>query len=128
MIEPIWVPQSAVLELHDRAINEHGGLAGLRDLGLLESALARPRQIFAYAEQANIVALAAAYTTGIVRNHPFLDGNKRTAFLVALEFLFNNGYRLRESGGIVQAVVGLAEGSLSEADFAEFLGSRSVRA
>ena len=123
MREPIWVPQSAVLVLHDRTLNEHGGLAGIREFRLLESALARPRQLYAYGNNPNIVELAAAYTTGIVRNHPFVDGNKRTGFLVALEFLFNNGYHLADFGGEVEAVVNLAEGSLSEAGFAAFLGS-----
>ena len=123
MIEPIWVPQSAVLALHDRAIEEHGGLAGIREHRLLESALARPRQIFAYGDNPNIVELAAAYTTGIVRNHPFVDGNKRTAFLVAVEFLYNNGYHLANLGGEVEAMVALADGSISEAEFAAFLGS-----
>ncbi len=123
MREPIWVPQSAVLVLHDRTLNEHGGLAGIREFRLLESALARPRQLYAYGNNPNIVELAAAYTTGIVRNHPFVDGNKRTGFLVALEFLFNNGYRLADLGGEVKALVNLAEGSLSEADFAAFLGN-----
>ena len=123
MREPIWVPQSAVLVLHDRTLNEHGGLAGIREFRLLESALARPRQLYAYGNNPNIVELAAAYTTGIVRNHPFVDGNKRTGFLVALEFLFNNGYRLADLGGEVKALVNLAEGSLSEEGFAAFLGN-----
>ena len=123
MREPIWVPQSAVLALHDRAILEHGGLAGIRDHRLLESALARPRQIFAYALTPNTVELTAAYTTGIVRNHPFLDANKRTGFLVALEFLFNNGYGPTRRGGEAQAVVSLAEGTLSEEGFADFLAT-----
>ncbi len=123
MREPIWVPLSAVLALHDRALADHGGLAGIREQRLLESALARPRQLFAYGADPNIVELAAAYTTGIVRNHPFVDGNKRTAFLVAVEFLFNNGYRLVHLGGEVQAMVALADGSASEEEFAAFLGS-----
>ena len=89
----------------------------------MESALARPRQLFAYGDNPNIVELAAAYTTDIVRSHPFVDGNKRTAFLVAVEFLFNNGYRLAHLGGEVQAMVALADGSMSEEEFAAFLGS-----
>ena len=117
------MPHSAVLALHDRAVEKYGGLAGVREPRLLESALARPRQLFNYGDNPNIMALAAAYTTGIVRNHPFVDGNKRTAFLVAVEFLFNNGYRLANLGGEVEAMISLAEGSMSEADFAAFLGS-----
>ena len=74
------------------------------------------------------MVLAAAYTTGIVRNHPFVDGNKRTGYSAAVAFLILNGYRIVSTTGMAEAVVNLAEGSLSEADFAEFLGSRSVRA
>lgn len=124
MREPIWVPLSAVHALHDRAVAEHGGLPGIRDHRLLEAALARPRQILAYGQSPNITELAAAYTTGIVRNHPFVDGNKRTGLLVSLEFLFCNGYRTIRRGGEVDAVVGLAEGTLSESEFADFLASK----
>ncbi len=85
--------------------------------------MARPRQIFAYTANANIVELAAAYTAGIVRNHPFVDGNKRTGYSVAVAFLILNGYRLATTGGMKQAVVRLAEGSMSEEDFVAFLGS-----
>lgn len=72
--------------------------------------MARPRQLFACGDRPNIVELAASYTTGIARNHPFVDGNKRTGFLVAVELLFNNGYRLAHIGGEVEAIVALAEG------------------
>ena len=85
--------------------------------------MARPRQILAYAANPNIVELAAAYTTGIVRNHPFADGNKRTGYSVAVAFLVLNGYRIANTSGMKEAVVNLAERSLSEADFAAFLGS-----
>jgi death-on-curing protein len=105
-------------------LKEYGGLAGVRGHHLLESALARPHQLFAYDHNPDINdPLNLAYTTGIVRNHPFVDGNKRTGFLVAVEFLYNNGYRLAKRGGEVDAVVNLAEGSLTEAAFATFLGS-----
>ena len=79
--------------------------------------------MFAYTAEANIVELAAAYTTGIVRNHPFVDGNKRTGYSAGLAFLILNGYRLANLGGEVEAMISLAEGSMSEADFAAFLGS-----
>ena len=78
MKEPVWIDERDALALHDRLLALHGGAAGLRDDGLLQSALARPQQHFAYAETTDIIDMAAAYTAGIVRNHPFVDGNKRT--------------------------------------------------
>lgn len=126
MREPNWVADNEVIALHDEALLNHGGSPGIRDRGLLESALARPRQIFAYGGIESIVELAAAYTTGIVKNHPFVDGNKRTGYSAAVAFLILNGYRIASTAGMVEAVVNLAEGSLSEADFATFLGRRSV--
>ncbi len=123
MKEPNWVSENEVIALHDEAIGNHGGSPGIRDRRLLDSALARPRQIFAYASNPNIVELAAAYTTGIVRNHPFVDGNKRTGYSVAVGFLILNGYRTLTTRGMTEAVVKLADGSLSEADFAAFLGN-----
>ena len=123
MKEPNWVSENEVIALHDEAIGDHGGSPGIRDRRLLDSALARPRQIFAYASNPNIVELAAAYTTGIVRNHPFVDGNKRTGYSVAVGFLILNGYRTVTTRGMTEAVVKLADGSLSEADFASFLGN-----
>jgi death-on-curing protein len=92
MIEPVWIRQDVVLAMHDEALKEHGGPEGVRDPGLLESALARPRNIFAYAEEIpSLAQLAAAYANGIVANHPFVDGNKRTALIVSLTFLRLNG-------------------------------------
>ena len=123
MKEPNWVSENEVIALHDEAIRNHGGSPGIRDRRLLDSALARPRQILAYASNPNIVELAAAYTTGIVRNHPFVDGNKRTGYSVAVGFLILNGYRTVTTRGMTDAVVKLADGSLSEADFAAFLAS-----
>ena len=127
MREPNWVSDNEVIALHDEALLNHGGSPGIRDRGLLESALARPRQIFAYGGIESIVELAAAYTTGIVKNHPFVDGNKRTGYSAAVAFLILNGYRIASTAGMVDAVVNLAEGSLSEADFAAYLRRRSVR-
>ena len=123
MKEPTWVSEIEVTALHDEALLNHGGSPGLRDRGLLDSALARPRQIYAYADNPNIVELAAAYTAGIVRNHPFVDGNKRAGYSVAVAFLILNGYRIATTSGMKEAVVNLAEGSMSEADFASFLGN-----
>lgn len=108
--------------LHDRLLTLHGGAAGLRDDGLLKSALARPQQHFAYADKPDLIFLAALYTAGIVRNHPFMDGNKRTGFITGILFLELNGYKFVASEeDAAQAVIGMAAGTLDEAGYAEFL-------
>lgn len=89
--EPKWITKEETLYIHERTIKRHGGLSGIRDNGLLESALARPENFYAFGEQ-DIFILAASYAEGIVRNHPFADGNKRTAYGVAGIFLYENGY------------------------------------
>jgi death-on-curing protein len=90
--EPVWIRPDVVLWMHEEALMRHGGPEGVRDPGLLESALARPKNLFAYSEQeVPIARLAAAYAKGIIANHPFVDGNKRMAFTVALTFLRLNG-------------------------------------
>jgi death-on-curing protein len=95
MKEPTWIRQDVVLRMHDEALIFHGGAEGVRDAGLLESALARPKNLFAYSEQdISITRFAAAYAKGIIANHPFVDGNKRTAFTVSLTFLKLNGFEL----------------------------------
>jgi death-on-curing protein len=115
---PVWIDERDALALHDSLLALHGGAAGLRDDGLLKSALARPRQQFAYAESPDIVDMAAAYTWGIVRNHPFIDGNKRTGFVVGILFLELNGYRFSASEeDAAQAVLKLASGNLDEAGY-----------
>lgn len=93
MTEPRWLTRQAVEIIHDEQLAEHGGAGGLRDAGLLDSALARPRNLDAYGE-AGLCVLAAAYAAGIVRNHPFVDGNKRAGFLAAYTFLAVNGLDL----------------------------------
>jgi death-on-curing protein len=93
--EPVWIRQDVVLRMHEEALMLHGGPEGVRDLGLLESALARPKNLLAYSEEdVSIARFAAAYAKGIVANHPFVDGNKRTAFTVSLTFLKLNGLEL----------------------------------
>jgi death-on-curing protein len=100
----------------------------LRDSGLLQSALARPQQQHAYAEAADIIDMATAYTAGIVRNHPFLDGNERTGFVAGILFLELNGYRFVASEeDAAQAVLRLAAGTMDEADYSSFLRSNVVR-
>ena len=89
----IWIEEAVVLAVHEEQLAEHGGAVGIRDLGLLQSALARPQHLVAYGKP-DVAALAAAYGYGIARNHPFMDGNKRTAFTVTELFLTLNGYEL----------------------------------
>jgi death on curing protein len=125
--EPVWIEKGDALALHDRLLALDGGAAGLRDDGLLESALARPQQHYSYGS-AGILELAAIYTAGILRNHPFVDGNKRTGFLVGILFLELNGYRFHASEeGAVQAVLGLAAGKLDEAGYGAFLRANATR-
>ena len=122
MKERVWIDERDALALHDRLLALHGGAVGLRDDGLLKSALARPQQHFAYAESPGIVDMAAAYTWGIVRNHPFVDGNKRTGFVVGVLFLELNGYRFNASEeDAAQMVLELASGNLDEAGYIAFL-------
>ena len=122
MTEPVWIEERDALALHDRLLALHGGAAGVRDTALLQSALARPRQVAAYARTPGIIDMAAAYTAGIVRNHPFIDGNKRTGFVVGVLFLELNGYRFTASEeDAAQAVLGLAAGTLDEQSYAAFL-------
>jgi death on curing protein len=126
--EPLWIDERDALALHDRLLALHGGASGLRDDGLLKSALARAQQIHAYAQSASPIDMAAAYTAGIVRIHPFIDGNKRTGFVVGILFLELNGYSFTASEeNAAQAVVKLAAGTLDEASYANFLRANSAR-
>jgi death on curing protein len=123
--EPVWVAPSVALAIHDEQIAEHGGQAGVRDAGLLDSALNRPRQRYHYTA-APIPALAASYAYGIVRNHPFLDGNKRTGLVVAELFLELNGWTLAASdAACVLTILKLAAGELTEAALADWIDSNS---
>jgi death-on-curing protein len=119
-----WVGLRAALAIHDLQIVEHGGAEGLRDMALLESALARPHQLLAFGAP-DIATLAACYAGGILRNHPFVDGNKRTAWLLAVTFLDLNGYDVEaEMTDALQAVLAAAAGTLAEKAFAAWLGAR----
>jgi death on curing protein len=117
-----WVTEDVVLAIHDEQIAEHGGLAGIRDRALLLSALARPQNLAAY-ETPDVAALAACYAMGIARNHPFLDGNKRTAFVVAAGvFLPLNGYQLKASSpDKVRVMLSVADGTMPEPELAAWL-------
>ncbi len=118
-----WIGAVSALAIHDEQIAEHGGMPGLRDESLLLSALARPQNLAAYGDP-DIAGLAASYAVGIARNHPFLDGNKRTAWVVAETFLLKNGYELTagDRDG-VRAMLAVAEGSMPETEFAAWLRS-----
>ncbi len=128
MKEPVWIDERDALTIHERLLALHGGGRGVRDEGLLKSALPRPRQHYAYADAADIVAIAAVYTAGIVRNHPFVDGNKRTGFVVGILFLELNGYRFSASEEeTAQAVLALAARGLNETGYAAFLRTHASR-
>jgi death-on-curing protein len=127
-LEPTWVNPRAVLALHDRQLAEHGGGVGLRDAGALDSALARPRNRWEYGED-DRAALAAAYAFGIARNHPFVDGNKRTAWVVARLFFRLNGETLRYMRKeAIDIVLALAAGELSEEELANWFRERLTEA
>jgi len=116
-----WVDKQALLLLHGESVAEHGGAAGIRDAGLLDSALARAQNLTAYGDP-DVAALAATYGAGISQNHPFVDGNKRAAFLSVGLFLALNGYRLVASQAeATVAMLSLAAGELKEEEFAAWL-------
>ena len=122
---PVWVLDAVVLAIHERQLAEHGGAAGTRDIGLLESALARPKQL--HGARASLSRLAAAYASGTVRNHPFVDGNKRTAFVTCLLFLHLNGVALDVSQQEkYRSFMALAAGDLDETAFAGWIEQHSV--
>lgn len=124
--EPIWVHRNVLEAVQEELIEVHGGLAGLRDGGLLDSALARPRQIH-HCGTDDLFALAAAYTVGIARNHPFADGNKRVAFVAAYIFLSRNGFSLRLPEAETVIVMNrVAAGTLAETELADLFRGASV--
>lgn len=124
----IWVADSVVLAIHEAQLAEHGGIASIRDEGLLSSALARPHNLEAYGDDPDVAALAAAYAFGIARNHPFLDGNKRTAFVVMELFLNLNGWTLEANDtDCIATMMALAAGDLSEKKLAEWLREHIVK-
>jgi death-on-curing protein len=126
--EPFWIDERDALALHDRLLALDGGAAGVRNVGLLRSALARPQQVDAYGDAPDTIDMAAAYTVGIVRNHPFVDGNKRTAFVVDVLFLELNGHRFTATEeDATQAVLGLAAGTIDEATFTRWLRANISR-
>jgi death on curing protein len=126
--EPAWIDEADAMTLHAKLVGLHGGASGLRDAALLASALARPRQQFAYADEPDLIAMAAAYAAGIIKNHPFVDGNKRVGFVVGILFLEINGYRFNASEEeAAQAIINLAAGELDEQGYAQFLKQNAAR-
>ena len=127
MREPIWIRDDLVLAIHRRQLAEHGGGSGIRDQGLLASALARPRNLAAYSDdEPDLAALAASYAYGIVRNHPFVDGNKRVGYVICRTFLELNGRHLDASREEkYRTFLQLAEGRLLEGELAEWLRDHS---
>ena len=124
-VEPAWLDIKVALAVHDRQLAEHGGGEGVRDAGMLDSALARPINRWSYGED-DRCALAAAYAFGIARNHPFVDGNKRTAWVFARLFLASNRVALRFAAeDAIRAMLALAAGELSEEDMADWFRQRS---
>ena len=116
-----WVDSDVVLAIHEEQLAEHGGADGVRDMGLLESALARSQNLLAYGSP-DLADLAAAYAGGIARNHPFIDGNKRTAWVVAETFVELNGTEIAaDDAGAYEAMLALAEGRIDESAFAAWM-------
>lgn len=124
---PVWLEKAAILALHDRSLALHGGPSGIRDEGLLDSAMARPVHRFLYEKVTSIAALAATYAAGIASNHPFVDGNKRAAYQALILFLALNGAPLR--AGKVDAIntmIAVAAGQIDIDTLAEWIRSNSA--
>jgi death-on-curing protein len=122
-----WIDQQVLMAVHDMQLAEHGGGAGSRDITLLESALAKPVNLAAHGEP-GACALAASYGSGIARNHPFIDGNKRTAFVAVVLFLRLNGWQLEASDAdCVLTMLAVATGELSENDFTAWLRTHAAK-
>jgi death-on-curing protein len=126
MNEPNWVDRQVLIAIQSELLNRFGGLAGIRDEGLLDSAINKPKNLIAYG-QPTVFELAASYATGLVKNHPFLDGNKRIGFMAAYVFLGANGWSLEatEEEAVLETLE-LAAGERAEADYAAWLARNSV--
>ena len=127
MKEPYWLSREECLALHEMMLSQYGGSEGLRDDNMLESALAKPQQLFAYGKP-TMSDLAASYVFRVVKNHPFIDGNKRTGFMLGAGFLERNGYEFRASeADAAVRTLALAAGEMSEAEYAAWLKANSRR-
>lgn len=130
MREPRWLKDSVALAIHRRQLAEHGGLDGVRDSGMLASALARPKNLFAYSQpKPDTAALAAAYAFGIIRNHPFVDGNKRTAYVLCRTFLKLNGadFDALDTEKYL-TFVAVADGSMNEEQLVQWIRDHLTKA
>ena len=126
--QPTWLNRVVVDAIHNDQLREHGGLPGIRDENALESALARPQQKWHYADRTDLPALAAAYAFGLVRNHPYRDGNKRIGFLAMVTFLGVNGYEFSATDAdVVAEILALAEGTVSEDALADWIRQHSSK-
>ncbi|MEI8284297.1 MAG: type II toxin-antitoxin system death-on-curing family toxin [bacterium] len=128
MKEPIWVDRYDCLAMHEKLLDRFGGLKGIRDEGLLDSALNKPMHLFSYGKP-SVFEMAASYALGIVKNHPFLDGNKRTGFVAAALFIESNGFSFQASEEeAVLETLALAASKSTEEDYAAWLERNSVPA
>ena len=128
MKEPYWLTRGECLALHDMMLAQYGGCSGIRDEGLLESALSRARHLHHYGTP-TLAEMAVAYAAGIVKNHPFLDGNKRTGFMMGAGFLERNGYKFFASEtDVALRTLALAAGEMTDADYATWLETNSKNA
>jgi death on curing protein len=128
MTEPLWLDRRMIMALHDEALAMFGGTAGLRDEGLLDSAIVRPQNRFAYEPESTLFDLAASLCHGLCKNHAFLDGNKRTALLSARAFLYVNGWVFEpKEADEVEIMVGVADGSVDEGTLARWFRDFSTR-
>ncbi len=129
MDDPIWISVELAIAIHKRQLAEHGGADGVRDLGLLESALGRPRHLFAYTDPTpDVPSLAASYAFGVARNHAFIDGNKRTAYVVCRTFLLLNGFDMAASKeDRYRTFLDLAAGVITEEQLATWLHQHAHR-
>jgi death-on-curing protein len=126
MKEPVWITEKLVMTVHEMLLAEHGGLSGVRDMGLLESALSKPQQLYHYQAESSLFDLATAYSFGLAKNHPFADGNKRIAFTIAAVFLELNGKALNApEAEVVVFYEALAAGELSEKSLSQWFSDRS---
>ena len=124
MREPVWLQKDSLLVIHDELVSRYGGSAGVRDEGLLDSALGRPPNLF-HSAKADVLTLAAACAAGIIQNHPFIDGNKRAGFMAAYTFLGRNGYQLGATeADATLKTLGLAAGEIDESAYAAWLRRR----
>jgi death-on-curing protein len=127
-LEPQWLTRMVIDAIHNDQLREHGGLPGIRDENVLESALARPKQKWHYADNTDIPMLAAAYAFGLVKNHPYRDGNKRIGFLAMATFLGLNGHELEATDAeVVAEILALAGGSAPEESLADWIRQHSTK-